>query len=163
VGDFRRHAIQLEDGNSLAARERLARRHPKIEPAEEEAFKARGDDIDGFCKRRCQQRTRVIESGAAAMTAAIAQHDQLSLSRHLIEMVSMVPQVKSRHPDRVGVRQYELLDCPKPVAGDRWQAFLGDRHNATVCVTGPTDIEHAELDAWHVLLNDRIHTSTGET
>lgn len=113
--DFRCHAVQLEDRDSLPAGERLARRHTQIEPAEVEALEARGDGIDGLRQRWRQQPTGVVEPRATAMAAAVAQHDHLSVRRHLIEMVSMLPEMKPRHTNRVDVLHNQVFEGTVPV------------------------------------------------
>jgi hypothetical protein len=157
VRDLRGHAVQLEDRDVLTAHERLAGRDTKIETPEAKALESSGYVVDRTLERWCQQRTRVVEACAAAVAPAVAERNTLRRQRHLAQTVGLLSQMKERHADRVRVFENEFLERAASVANNRWQPLLGDRQDAAARVARPTDVEHPELDAGHVLLNDCVN------
>jgi hypothetical protein len=161
--DLRGHAVQLEDCDVLSARERVARRNTQIKPSKTKAMKSCGNVIDGALERWCQQGTRVIEACTATVAAAVAERHHLREQRNLLQTIGMLTQMKARHADRVRVFENELFERAAPITGDRWQTLLSDRQDSAARFARPAHVEHAELEAWHVLLHDRVDTRMGET
>ena len=161
--DLRGHAVQLQDRDVLTAHERLARWNTQIESPEVEAVKSSGGVVDRMFERRCQQRTSVVEARPAAVAPAIAERNSLGRRRHLAQTMGVMPQMIARHADRVWVVENELLERAASVADDGWQPLLGDRQDAAARVARLADVEHAELDARHVLLHDCVDLCVCET
>lgn len=157
--DLRGHAVQFEDRDVLAAHERLAGWDTQIETPEAKALEPSGYGVDRTLERWCQQCTRVVEPCAAAVAPAVAERNTLRLQRHLAQTMGVLSQMKARHADRVRVFEHELFERAASVTDNRWQPLLGDRQDAAARVARPADVEHAELDARHVLLHDCVNLS----
>jgi len=116
VRDFRSHAVQLQNGHLLAPGERIPRWDTQIEAAEIEAVEPCGNVVDGAFERRRQQRGSIVEASTAAVASAVAKRDHLPCGRHLVQTIRVLTEMEPRHPDGIGVREYQLLDRLSSIA-----------------------------------------------
>jgi hypothetical protein len=73
------------------------------------------------------------------------------------------PQVEASHAQSSTIIENQALERPASIPDEERRALLSDRDDSTALFSGPAAVEDAELNARHVLLDDRVNDGALQT
>ena len=164
VDRFAADAIDLDDREALAARQRVDGLEPQVEPAVVEFGHAAGDAVDTALHLRGDKAASVAVEGAGALVADQRDLHHLACSRHARQfllaetaMRRVAAEMQLRFPARAGILADQIADRFAAIADHMREIAERQRQHAAVPLAGQTRIEDRRLTGIrHIALQDDV-------